>query len=442
MINKITNTWICSVKKNSISPVFVDLILSDGKIKEINKKNWNDYLNSKTKVEKNSYDAKGKVITIPNVNFHEHIYSRLSKGLPITGPTNNFINILKNLWWKLDYALDHEMTKASAEMAAMESIKNGVTCIFDHHASPRNTIGSLDVIGDVLRKRKLNGVLAFETSDRNGELLKTESIIENSSRIDQDDPEIKYLFGLHASFTLNNDTLQTVSNFINDYDLGIHIHLCEDPADRKISKDKFSNLPLSRLIKYNLLNDKSIVSHAIHLSKSEYKKIYEHGSAIAFNPDSNLNNSVGIPDFKNIPKEQTILCGTDGMHANPAKTLKTFFLLMKHSGLSSEEAFERVIKTYFNQIIFVKKFFPDFSSLNKNDKADFIIWDYVPPTPFNKNNFWGHYIYGILESQVASTVKDGKFLMKGKKLVGINELQIQKEIYKQGERLFKEFEKL
>lgn len=442
MINKITNTWICSVKKNSISPVFVDLILSDGKIKEINKKNWNDYLNSKTKVEKNSYDAIGKVITIPNVNFHEHIYSRLSKGLPITGPTNNFINILKNLWWKLDYALDHEMTKASAEMAAMESIKNGVTCIFDHHASPRNTIGSLDVIGDVLRKRKLNGVLAFETSDRNGELLKTESIIENSSRIDQDDPEIKYLFGLHASFTLNNDTLQTVSNFINDYDLGIHIHLCEDPADRKISKDKFSNLPLSRLIKYNLLNDKSIVSHAIHLSKSEYKKIYEHGSAIAFNPDSNLNNSVGIPDFKNIPKEQTILCGTDGMHANPAKTLKTFFLLMKHSGLSSEEAFERVIKTYFNQIIFVKKFFPDFSSLNKNDKADFIIWDYVPPTPFNKNNFWGHYIYGILESQVASTVKDGKFLMKGKKLVGINELQIQKEIYKQGERLFKEFEKL
>lgn len=442
MINKITNTWICSVKKNSISPVFVDLILSDGKIKEINKKNWNDYLNSKTKVEKNSYDAIGKVITIPNVNFHEHIYSRLSKGLPITGPTNNFINILKNLWWKLDYALDHEMTKASAEMAAMESIKNGVTCIFDHHASPRNTIGSLDVIGDVLRKRKLNGVLAFETSDRNGELLKTESIIENSSRIDQDDPEIKYLFGLHASFTLNNDTLQTVSNFINDYDLGIHIHLCEDPADRKISKDKFSNLPLSRLIKYNLLNDKSIVSHAIHLSKSEYKKIYEHGSAIAFNPDSNLNNSVGIPDFKNIPKEQTILCGTDGMHANPAKTLKTFFLLMKHSGLSSEEAFERVIKTYFNQIIFVKKFFPDFSSLNKNDKADFIIWDYVPPTPLNKNNFWGHYIYGILESQVASTVKDGKFLMKGKKLVGINELQIQKEIYKQGERLFKEFEKL
>ncbi|WKZ70215.1 MAG: amidohydrolase family protein [Melioribacteraceae bacterium] len=439
---KIANAWICSIKKNSISPVFGDLILSDGKIKEIKKKNWYDYLNGKTRIDKNAYDAKGKVITIPNVNFHEHIYSRLSKGLPISGPTDNFINILKNLWWKLDCSLDHEMTSASAEMASLESIKNGVTYIFDHHASPRNTIGSLDVIGDVLRKRKLNGVLAFETSDRNGELLKTEGIIENSSRIDFVDPDIKYLFGLHASFTFNNDTLKTVSDFINENDLGIHIHLCEDPADRKISKDKFGNLPLTRLIKYNLLNDKSIISHAIHLTKSEYKKIYEYGSAIAFNPDSNLNNSVGVPNFNNIPKEQIILCGTDGMHADPAKTLKTFFLLMRHSGLSSDEAFERVIYTYFNQIKFVKKFFPGFSTLNKNDKADFIIWDYVPPTPFNKNNFWGHYIYGIAESQVSSTVKGGKFLMKDKRLIGINESEVQKEIYKQGERLFKEFKKL
>lgn len=442
MIDKITNAWICSVKKNSISPVFCDLILADGIIKKIKKKDWKDYLNSNTKSEKNSYDAKGKVITIPNINFHEHIYSRLSKGLPINGPTNNFTNILKNLWWKLDYALDHEMISASADMAILESIKNGVTHIFDHHSSPVHATESLSVIANALTKYKLNGVLAFETTDRNGQTLSRKSIDENINSILSESNDIKFLFGLHASFTINNQTLKDVAEFVNQTNVGIHIHLCEDPVDRKISLVEFGSLPLKRLIKYNLLNNKSIVSHSIHLTKSEYKKIYDHGSAIAFNPDSNLNNSVGVPNFNNIPKEQTMLCGTDGMHANPTKTLKTFFLLMRHSGLSSEEAFERVIITYFNQIKFVKKFFPDYSTLNKNDKADFIIWDYVPPTPFNKNNFWGHYIYGILESQVSSTVKDGKFLMKNKKLIGINESEIQKEIYKQGERLFKEFKKL
>ena len=441
-ISKISDAWICSVKKNSISPVFGDLILSGGKVKEIRKKSFEKYLNSKPVKDNSSYDAKGKVITLPNINFHEHIYSRLSKGMPISGPTNNFLNILKNVWWKLDNALDHEMISASAELAAMESIKNGVTYIFDHHASPTNTIGSLDVIADVLRSNKLNGVLAFETSDRNGELRTAESLIENSHTLETEAPDIKYLFGLHASFTLSNNTLQSVSEIVNENNIGIHIHLCEDPADRTISKKKFCSLPLARLIRYNLLNDKSILSHAIHLTKSEYQKIYKSGSAIAFNPDSNLNNSVGINNFKNIPTGQTILCGTDGMHANPTKTLKSLFLLMRHAGLSTQEAFDRVINTYFNQLKFIKKFYSDFSELNKNEDANFIIWDYTPPTPFTKENFWGHYIFGILESQVSCTVQNGKFLLKDKQLVDINEAEIQKEIYKQGQRLFKTLKKL
>lgn len=442
MINKITNAWICPVRSRTIDPFFGDLILADGKIKEVKRKSWKYYLSQEHKSQKNTYDAKGKVLTVPNINFHEHIYSRLSKGLPVSGPTNNFVNILKNLWWKLDYSLDYEMIEASAELASHESIKNGVTFIFDHHASPKNTIGSLDIIGGVLKKRNLNGVLAFETSDRNGELLSAECLIENSSYLETDDPYIKHLFGLHASFTIDNETLKTVSSIVNEFNLGIHIHLCEDPADRKLSKERFGNLPLTRLRKYKLLNEKSILSHAVHLTKSEYKAITKHGSAIAFNPDSNLNNAVGINNFNNIPKEQIILCGTDGMHANPGKTFKSLFLLMRHSGLSIQDAFERTASTYFNQLKFVKRFFPDFSFLQKNDIADFIIWDYVPPTPLNKSNFWGHYIYGILESHVSSTISEGNFLMKNKKLLGIKESEIQKNIYKQGERLFKEFKKL
>ena len=112
---------------------------------------------------------------------------------------------------------------------------------------------------------------------------------------------------------------------------------------------------------------------------------------------------------------------------------------MRHSGLSNSEAFGRTISTYFNQLKFVQKFFPDFPSLKKNSRADFIIWDYVPPTPINKENFWGHYIYGILESQVSSVIQNGKFLMTDKKLNGINETKIQKDIYKQGKRLYKIF---
>jgi cytosine/adenosine deaminase-related metal-dependent hydrolase len=443
MINKIANAWICTIKDNKLAPVFGDLHFGNGIITGIVPKSFNNYLKSIPVKEKFTYDAGARVLTLSNVNFHEHIYSRLAKGLPITGKTDNFYRILDNIWWKLDRSLDHDSTKVSAQLAAIESIKNGVTYIIDHHASPLKVTGSLDVIADVLKDYNLRGVLAHETSDRNGKKYALASIEENLNfLLNSTGSEIKSLFGLHAPFTLDDNTLKRTSEIIKKYDTGIHIHLCEDKTDRLICKKKYGVNPLARLLKYNLLNERSILAHSIYLTKNEYKKIARTKAAIAINIDSNLNNSVGIHNFRIIPNELQVLCGTDGMHANPAKTLKNIFLLMRHTGLSSDEAFGQVIRIYFNQLEFIKRLFPDFSLLNKNDGADFIIRDYAPPTPINKTNFWGHYIYGVLESEVLCTVQRGKFLMKDKKLVGINEDEINKEIYKQGEKLFRKFKKL
>lgn len=443
MVNKICNAWICKIENNRIIPVFGDLLFNNGKISAIKKKSFKEYLQKDSLKEKNSFDAEGKVLTIPNINFHEHIYSRLAKGLPVKGKTDNFYRILDNIWWKLDRSLDHEMTKVSAELASLESIKNGVSYIFDHHASPLNAKGSLNQIAHVLRNHNLRGVLTHETSDRNGKKYSEESIEENKEFfLKYNDTEIKSLFGLHASFTVSEDTLNETYKFVKDYNLGIHIHICEDETDRKLSVKKYGDDPLSRLINHKLLNQQSILAHAIHLNRKEYNKIARYGSAVAINIDSNLNNSVGTHNFNTFPDKLIIVCGTDGMHANPAKTIKNIFLLMRHSGLSANEAFNRVEKIYTDQINFVQRFFPDFGKLNKNDRADFIIWDYTPPTPINKDNFWGHYIFGITESTVNSTVQAGNFLMHNKKVTNIKEDQIYKSIYKQGERLFRKIKKL
>lgn len=438
----ISNAWICSIKNRTIKPVFGNLIIERGKITSIQKVDFSTYLKGESNKNKNSFNAGGRVVTIPNVNFHEHIYSRLSKGLQISGSSDSFYNILDNLWWKLDRSLNLKMIETSARMAVIESIRNGVTYIIDHHSSPVYSKGSLKQIADVVRQHDLRGVLCFETTDRNGENFSINSLNENTRFFENEtDSNIKSMFGLHASFTLEDSTLKKVSDYISKNDIGIHIHLSEDTTDRVVSKKKFGKLPLQRLIDYKLLNPKSILSHSIHLTKDEYKKIVNYGSAIALNPESNLNNSVGINNFKLIPCELTLLCGTDGMHANPAKSFKLIFLLMRHSGFSFEEAFNRITNIYFNQVDFIKQYFPDFSTLNENDRADFIIHDYIPPTPFGENNFWGHYIYGILDSQIHSVVQNGNFLMKEKKLTGIDESGACKDIFNTGKKLFQQFKK-
>ncbi len=443
---RIENAWVCKINKTNIAPIFCDIIIEEGKIKSFVSKNFKDYISSvkiKGRKTNNVYDAAGRVVTIPHVNFHDHFYSRLAKGLDIKGDTNSFYYILHNLWWKLDRALDLNMVRASAQMAAAEAIKNGVSYIFDHHASPKTATYSLSVIAEVIKENNLRASLCFETSDRNGAKLANLALKENIRFLENGtNDELKAMLGLHASFTLADDTLAEAERLVREYELGIHIHLAEDPTDAIISKENTGKLPLRRLRNYNLLNEKSILAHGIYLTKPEFKEIDKAGSSIAFNLDSNLNNAVGLPNFGGIVDGIPILMGTDGMHGNPGRTLKNYFLLMRNKGLSFDLAFKYVVKTYFDQLAFVRRYFKDFPNLNIGERADFVIWDYVPPIPLTSNNFWGHYIYGILERPAQSLLQKGKFIMKDKKILTMNEDAVNREIYIQGEKLSKKFKRI
>src|SRR3989339_790990 len=388
----IKNAWICQIESYSVDPAFGNMIIENGIISEIHDKS--------PEKDFEIIDAGGRVVTVPNVNFHDHIYSRLAKGLPLHGSMQNFPEILQNLWWKIDVLLDH------------------------------------DIIKDSLGEFNIRNVLCFETTDRNGELLKLEALKENTDfYLYNTDENSKAAFGLHASFTLEDSTLTAVKKFLEKNDIGIHIHLCEDESDKNISLKKYGKLPVQRLLDFNLLNEKSILVHGVHLTKEEFDLIKSKHPALVVNLDSNLNNAVGTPKFENIPEAISVLCGTDGMHANIARSQNQMFLMMRNQKLSFDKAFYHFRKMYFDQHRFVKKYFPDFSSLQIGDRADLIIWDYVPPTPISQSNFFGHYIYGILERQVHSVIQNRKVLMNNFSLTDIDETKINNYIYEQGKRL-------
>lgn len=427
----IQNAWLCQIDSENVNPLFGNILIENGIITQINSAEISTW-----QKDVDIIDAQGRVVTIPNVNFHEHIYSRLVKGLPLNGSMNNFPEILKNLWWKLDQLLDFDMIKASAYMASVESLRNGVTYIFDHHSSPSHILGSLNIIKDALSEFSIRNVLCYETTDRNGDQLKLEALKENEDFfLYNTDDNSKAAFGLHASFTLEDSTLSSVKDFLNKNDVGIHIHLCEDESDKNISLEKYGKLPMQRLLDFNLLNDKSILVHCVCLTKEEFNSIKNKKPALAVNLDSNLNNAVRTPKFENIPEEISLLCGTDGMHANIPRSQKQLFLIMRNQKLSFDKTFYHFRKMYFDQHRFVKKYFPDFTSLQVGDRADLIIWDYVPPTPISQSNFFGHYIYGILERQVNSVIQNGKVLLNDFTLNDIDETKINNYIYKQGKRL-------
>ncbi len=432
------NALICTIdaEAQTVEPFSGHLLINNGRIERIFSSQETDLSPDET-----VWDLQGRVLTVPNVNFHEHIYSRLAKGLPTNGPMDNFVHILQTLWWKLDRFLDLDMVQASAELAILEAIRHGVTYLFDHHASPAPGAvkGSLQRIAGTLQKAGLRGVLAFEVSDRNGPEIARESIAENADFAAGQTSEMKAMMGLHAPFTLSDATLRRVAEIVRSLKLGIHIHVAEDRADVEQTRKEHDMGIAQRLQSFNLLNEHSLLIHGVHLGDEDYRIIREYGTALAYNPDSNLNNAVGLPHYAAVPEEIPILAGTDGMHANVVRSLKQLFLLYRHQGNSFDKAFAWLHKIFFDQIRFVQRYFPDFPLLHQDDRADFIVWDYVPPTPFTGKNFWGHYIYGMMEAPIYSVVQHGELLLHKRNFTSLDEKALQKNITRQGKRLFERF---
>jgi len=446
-IHELCNVWLCRLDGDSVRPEFCDLIVTEGKIGDIRPADYRRYLSSgsgraipssSTRSSGEVIDAQGRAATSPMVNFHEHFYSRLAKGLALPGPMNDFHSILKSFWWRFDQALDADMVEACARLGVVESIRNGVTYVFDHHSSPKFIHGSLDTLARALSEAGLRGVLCLETSDRNGRRVTEASFEEQREFISQSaNGNIRGLVGLHAPFTLADRTLRKAASLCSELNTGIHIHLAEDRYEQQYSRDTFGCTAAVRLQGFGLLDRPGILAHGVHLEPGDWRVLSKGQCALVVNPDSNLNNGVGLGRFTKIPGSISVLAGTDGMHASPGRSIKQLFLLHRHQGGEISKSFQFIRKIYFDQVRFVRKFFPDYPDLKIGDPADLVIWDYRPPSPFSADTYWGHLIYGLLESPAWTVLMQGKPLLADHTLRSVDSDSISRSAAVQGTRLFK-----
>ena len=183
-IQELRNVWLCRLVGEAVRPEFCDLTVAEGKISEIRPADYRRFLRGENpgcstasagaseERADGVVDAAGRVATVPLVNFHDHFYSRLAKGLALPGSMEDFRNILKNLWWRLDLALDADMVEACVRLGSAESLRCGVSYVFDHHSSPRYLRGSLAAMGGILAvSREVDAAFAdtvMSTYDRWG----------------------------------------------------------------------------------------------------------------------------------------------------------------------------------------------------------------------------------------------------------------------------------
>ena len=373
-------------------------------------------------------DAKGGMIHPAFINTHEHIYSALARGLSIKGyAPNGFLEILDGLWWTIDRNLDNDLTKLSAEATYLECIKNGVTTIFDHHASFGEISGSLFAIEEAAREFGVRSALCYEISDRDGKEKALASIKENvdfaKHALSLKDDFVKGMMGMHASFTISDETMELCRQE-KPKELGYHIHVAEDILDLHRCLKEHGKRIVDRLYDWDVLGEKTLLAHCIYVNPHEMDLIRDTNTMVVHNPESNMGNACGCPPTMEIVHKGILTgLGTDGYTHDMIESWKVANILHKHHLVDPGAAWAEVPEMLFqgNARIANRYFEKKLGVLEKGAAADIIITDYIPPTPMNAGNLNGHMLFGMNGRSVVTTVGNGKVLMKNRELQGIDE---------------------
>ncbi len=368
-------------------------------------------------------DATGKVVLPGFINAHTHFYSSFACGLTKAKVSRNFNEVLRNLWWRLDSALTAEDCYCSALIALLGSIRHGTTTLIDHHASPGAVTGSLDAIGRAVRETGLRACLCYELSDRDGARIAKAGLTENARFIRQcqrqNDSRVKALFGLHASFTISDATMERAANLGHELRTGFHIHVAEAQSDQDWALRHCGKRVVERLKQLEILGPRSIAAHCIHVNGREMDLLAETGTAVVHNPQSNMNNAVGVANVIELAKRGVLVgLGTDAMSTNMLEELRVALwgqhLRAGNPSVGFGEATGALLAN--NPRIAGRIFGLRFGEICEGAAGDIAIFDYDPPTPLEKGNMLGHLVFGISQTEADTTIVGGHVLMENKKL--------------------------
>ena len=387
-------------------------------------------------------DAHGGTIMPGLINMHNHIYSAFARGLSIRGyAPKDFSDILEGQWWKIDRHLTHESNRLSALAVYADCIKNGVTTVFDHHASYFDVPGSLDDIASAATELGVRASLCYEVSDRDGEKKAMEAVLENERfilRAQQEGSDMLHgMMGLHASFTVSDETLRRCE--AHRHGAGYHVHCAEGPADLAHCLKTYGKRIIERFCDAGVLGERTLAVHCVHINRAEMQLLRDTGAMVVHNPESNMGNAVGCGPVLHMLREGvTVGLGTDGYTNDMLESYKVGNIIHKHHLCDPTVAWGEIPAMLFehNAAMAGRFLKAPVGGLRPGAYADVIVTDYDPLTPMDGANANSHILFGMNGRSVTHTICNGKVLMRERVLTGIDERALMAECRASAQRLW------
>lgn len=378
--------------------------------------------------------ASGKLVMPGLVNAHTHLYRSLVREMPLReSPSSSFVDMMEKQWWSLAREMTLQDVSISAQAGLIEAVRSGITTLFDHHSSPEATAGSLHEIAKVTEEIGLRACLCYEISDRDGKAASKAALEENARFLRQwrseSNPLLRGIIGLHASFTVNNQTMERAFNLSEKFMVGFHLHAAEDNLDLQDSLLKYEKRVVQRLHDMGILGEWTLAAHGVHIDEHEMDILHNSRTVLVHNPRSNMCNAVGIAPVPQMLKRGVFVAlGTDGFDQNIMGDFAVLPLVHRSAAKSAGAmALSQAIPILFqNNSLLVERIFGITSGkLVNGAAADLVMMNYCPQSPVTEENIGEHLFYGLAGKRSADSVMvNGRWILRDGEFVNVDEKRI------------------
>jgi len=376
-----------------------------------------------------SLEMPGKVVMPGLINTHGHIAMTLFRGFVHDVALEGW---LAKIWKVESQIVSEENVKAGVELALVEMLRSGTTAAADMYFQFQAVCQTTSEAGFRLFNGPSFAVIpGFEVKKN----VYYEAALEMLDMV-KGYPLVHPCVQAHSTYTASLAMLEEIARIKAERGLIFVTHAAESLGEIRQVRELYNQTPIEVLDVVGLLDRNTLLAHGVHLSDAELDLLAERGTSIAHCPQSNLKLSSGIARVAEMLKRGiNVSLGTDGPASNNDLDLfheaQTAALVQK--GISMNPTVLPAKEVVAMLTINGARSFgleDKLGSLEVGKLADLAVVDFESANLTPCYDIYSQLVYSVSPHDVCHTMVNGRWLMRDRKLMTLDEEAIKTRVRK------------
>lgn len=333
---------------------------------------------------------------------------------------------LEQKMWPMEARFTAEDVRAGTWLTACEMVKSGTTCFVDMYDHMDEVAAVAEQSG--LRAVLARGVIGFPPEAQDAKLAEAVAFAKNWNGAAGG--RIRTMMSPHAPYTCPPDYIRRIVEAAHELDLPVHTHLSETRKEVEQNVADYGVRPVEHLLRLGVFSRPTLVAHAVHLTDEEIAILAEHNVHVSHNPGSNLKLASGIARTADMLKAGiTVSLGTDSSASNNNvdmfDEIRLAALLQK--GVSNDPTAVPAMEALAMATSMGARAVwqeADLGRLEAGCKADVVGVDLDRAHFHPLTDPVSHLVYSASGHDVADVCVDGRWLMRNRELLTMDEEKI------------------